>query len=1474
MLPSLVTASDNIDLPIGSSLTVTYKVTVKGPVVGGLTSVVNSASVTSDQQTLPLVSSTTHPLQSASIGDLVWNDIDGDGVQDAGEAGLAGVLVYIDLDGDGVHDPDEPSAVTDSNGNYLISGLAAGSYTVRTDLSTVPANWLPTYDLDGGKDSKTSVTLTNGEKRTDVDFGYKPLTVSGAVTADTDFNGTGDTPLSGISVSLYLDEDGDGIPDSETPVKTVLTGADGSYLFDSLPPGQYVVVEQNGAAYPKDVSDKDGSANGTNLNTIKVDLTHGISSTGNDFVDRAELGRIGDRIWFDFDGDGVQDPGEPGIANVTVELRSASCTAGVDCPTAVTDSDGKYIFSGLAPSDYTVAVVTSTLPAGLAATYDKDGDKNSQTPVTLAAGQVIEDIDFGYKWSGTGGVIGDRIWNDANGDGVQDPGEPGIGGVTVTLSDGTNTWTTTTAPDGSYSFPNLPPGNYTVTATPPTGTTLTGDPDQPGSTCSICDSKTTTPITITAAGEVIMTADFGFQYPENTTSDLGDLIWLDKDSDGIQDADELGIEGVTVVLKDNGGVIIATTVTDANGNYLFPDLPPGTYTVTVTDTAGKLTDLIQTFDPDGSVNNSHTVTIIGGTDYLDADFGYGAPKPTYAAVSGFAAYVDEGGGVVLEWRTAGEIGTVGFVLERLNREGGGYEPVSPDMLPGVLDPPRGGVYRLADPGASPGQEQTYQVVEIDAQGRGMVSGPHTVKAELPLPPSAPGMTRRLEGFSSARQAMGRGDALRSAARKAALRSAAAAPKKPQAAVRTLKVPVSRDGLVWLTADGLAAASGMRRNQIVPLLKARKVLVTLEGRRIPVLPAVNGGGLWFYGQGPVRKDLTANIYRLELGKTGAALASAPARPAGFSGKSFTDLIRLEENRRPLHFYNIGRPLSDLWAWTYLYASGGKPGSFTLTADAPHLADGPAVLTAHLVNTGFRRGGGSAAPYSTALFLNGVEIGAAESWEQGDWRVRAEIPHGLLRESGNEVKITALLNPGIVYSLIHLESVEIERQRGWQADGGELAFRSGGGSVTVEGFSGKTVLALDITDPEKPQRVKAAVRKKNAGGLHAVTVQTRPARRYFITENLGATVSGSLEPDIPSQLRSVRNQADYVIVTSAGLLDTARRLAGHREGQGLKTMLVDIEDVRDEFSWSQAAPEAVRTFLTYARARWTQPPRYVALIGDGSFDYRNHLGHGAPQLPAELVMTPDGVFPSDNALGDVAGEDGVPEFAAGRIPSFDNEELARYIDKIIAYEQQQPAAAAVAVSDRPDPAAGDFKASADKAAALMPEHMDVLRLDVASAAKYAEARNKILGAMQSGASVVHYVGHSSMAALGAGSALLQAAAVDALNPAGQPLLMVSMSCSAGFFGYPALNSFGETALLKADGGAAAFFGASGLSYNHLADIMAEGFYKGLADPAGNPRIGDAVIHAKRHYAEARKDSDTFMLDIYNLLGDPALLTPARP
>ena len=85
---------------------------------------------------------------TASVSDFVWNDLDGDGVQDALEPGIGGVRVWIDLNGNGVFDASEPSDVTDATGIYTIGGLAAGDYTVRVDATTLPANVTGTYTFD------------------------------------------------------------------------------------------------------------------------------------------------------------------------------------------------------------------------------------------------------------------------------------------------------------------------------------------------------------------------------------------------------------------------------------------------------------------------------------------------------------------------------------------------------------------------------------------------------------------------------------------------------------------------------------------------------------------------------------------------------------------------------------------------------------------------------------------------------------------------------------------------------------------------------------------------------------------------------------------------------------------------------------------------------------------------------------------------------------------------------------------------------------------------------------------------------------------------------------------------------------------------------------------------------------------------------------------------------------------------------
>ena len=79
------------------------------------------------------------------------------------------------------------------------------------------------------------------------------------------------------------------------------------------------------------------------------------------------------------------------------------------------------------------------------------------------------------------------------------------------------------------------------------------------------------------------------------TGAIGDRVWLDEDGDGVQDAGETGIPNVEVQLSGTdalGNAVSLTTTTDANGNYLFPDVPVGDYTVTynVSDAAGNAAD--------------------------------------------------------------------------------------------------------------------------------------------------------------------------------------------------------------------------------------------------------------------------------------------------------------------------------------------------------------------------------------------------------------------------------------------------------------------------------------------------------------------------------------------------------------------------------------------------------------------------------------------------------------------------------------------------------------------------------------------------------------------------------------------------------------------------------------------------------------------------------------------------------------------
>jgi len=605
---------------------------------------------------------------SGSIGDFVWWDLNGDGVQDAGEPGIPGVDVEVVWAGaDGVlGTPDDVTYLdtTDADGLYLVEDLPDGDYRV-TVLGSLPSSAVNTFDFDGGGDSTADAVLAGGVANLGLDFGYVGDNAIGDyVWYDANGDGVQDSAepaLSGVELTLtWAGVDGVFGTTDDVVLPALATDSAGAYSFPGLPDGDYRVDvtggvpigmaptfdEDSGIVSPDQTTTVTGLAGGTNHDTADF----GYNGTGT----------IGDTIFWDVDGDGAQGPDEPGFPNVDVSVTWAGVdgivgTADDYTVVAATDAAGRYVAEHLPGGLHMVVVDTSGLPVDVVQTADPDGALDDSSQVDLPAGGIDLDQDFGYRGASS---IGDTVWFDVDGDMTQDPGEPGVSGVGITV-----TWLgadgapgggddvviqTATDAGGHYTVPGLVGGDYTVvmdTSTLPTGAVADSDLDG--------GDPAVTAVALGAADDRT-DVDYGIVG----SASLSGRVWHDTNADGVKDPGEQGLPLATVRVTWSGpdGPITFVVTTDANGDWSLENLPAGEYS-TVIDMTTIPPDYVATtpetvnvtLPPLGHETVEHGVVgsaALGSTVWIDTN-GNGVLDPGEAGVDGVLVELVDPAGVVI-----------------------------------------------------------------------------------------------------------------------------------------------------------------------------------------------------------------------------------------------------------------------------------------------------------------------------------------------------------------------------------------------------------------------------------------------------------------------------------------------------------------------------------------------------------------------------------------------------------------------------------------------------------------------------------------------------------------------------------------------------------------------------------------------------------------------------------------------------------
>jgi uncharacterized repeat protein (TIGR01451 family) len=710
-----------------------------------------------------------------------------------------------------------------------------------------------------------------------------------------------------------------------------------------------------------------------------------------------------------------------------------------------------------------------------------------------------------------------------------------------------------------------------------------------------------------------------------------------------------------------------------------------------------------------------------------------------------------------------------------------------------------------------------------------------------------------------------------------------------------KISVVQDGIYQLTYHDLAQA-GLQMDTVDP----QTIQLFSRGEELAILVVGEEDGefnstdyVLFCGQGVENKYTDRNVYWLIHGhEPGRRM---PARGGVASGSAvsstvFSAQVDAEEDVRYMSLWP-GDDSTDRWFWQPLVVLSVEdpPPSHTVDIDLGQVsAEGPfASLRVYMK-------GQSATSHLARFYVNGSHVGE-HAWDGTDTVEMAEVGFNQsILKSGVNTVTTEL---GVAkYESVYLDRYELEYGHAYWANSNQLEFSqetAGGWAYEIGGFTRSDVSVFDVSDPlTVTQMLNLEVESTPAYTVRFSDTVTGTRTYLALTPDRWLSPE-SVSLDTVSDLKNTANGADYIVISHSDFLTAAERLASYRADQSLRTVVVDIQDVYDEFGYGLLVPAAVREFVRYAYEHWQPPaPTYVVLLGDGTYDPKNNLDLGVVNYITPYLADVDewmGETATDNWYVDVVTDPmHLQDLMLGRMPANTLTEADIMVDKTIAYEQSEPGADwtghVIYVAGRqPDPkGAGYFHNLSE---ALIEDYVsplyDVSRVYLgnhpilapkSTCASGDECRQQLIEAINDGAWLVNYIGHGSVIQWD-GAYILNLEAIEQLTNGDRLPVMLPMTCLEGQFHgpYPNLPSISESIVRAEGGGAVASWGPTGLGVAYGHDDLNRGFLEAVLHD-GVREFGPATYAGKLRLALAGHSLE--QIDEYTVFGDPALRLHSPP